>query len=87
MTNMERFAADYPAALARAMEQHPDDYMQGLSAELVAAKMLARIKSGTMGAVNIQSHSFKALAKSYGIKNTYKDWNRHLFVAGSKTEG
>ena len=43
MTNMERFAADYPAALARAMEQHPDDYMQGLSADTVAAKMIRRI--------------------------------------------
>jgi hypothetical protein len=74
MTNMERFAADYPAALARAMEQYPDDYMQGLSADTVAAKMIRRIAEAGIGAVNINSHSFKALAKSYGIKNTYKAW-------------
>ena len=78
MNNWEQFSADYPLALAQAMRDHPDDYMQGLSAELVAAKMLARIKSGTIGAVNINSHSFKALAKAYGIKNTYKEWRPFL---------
>ena len=77
-TNFMRFRADYPAALAQAMAEHPDEYMQDLSAEIVAAKMLKRIGDAGIGAVNIDSRSFKALAKKYGIKNTYKEWRPFL---------
>jgi len=76
--NMERFSADYPAALAQAMADHPGEYMTGLSADVVAAKMIVRIKAAGIGAVNINSYSFKALAKQYKIKNTYKDWRMFL---------
>ncbi len=78
MTPWETFKQDYPAALAAAMVAHPADYMTGIDAATVAAKMIAAIEAKGIGGVSIQSHSFKALAKRYGIKNTYKDWRAWL---------
>lgn len=72
--NLNRFKTDYPAALAQAMSAKPDDYTPGLTADIVAERMIKAIETKGIGAVNIQSASFKTLAKQYGIKNTYKEW-------------
>lgn len=79
-TNFMRFRADYPQVLAKMMAAHPDDYLSTLGADVVAARMIKRIGEAGIGAVNIDSRSFKALAKQYGIKNTYKEWTP--FLAG-----
>ena len=78
MSNLNRFKADYLPALVEAMAKHPDDYMRNVPAETIAARMITRITDAGIGAVNINSHSFKALAKKYGIKNTYKGWRPFL---------
>lgn len=76
MTNLEQFKADYPLELARVAALKPDEYLwqPGITADIIAQRMLAAIENKGIGAVSINSATFRALAKRYGIKNTYKAW-------------
>lgn len=75
LSTIEKFEAAYRPALVAAMVAHPEDYQAlQVPAETVVLRMIAAIQKGGIGAVNINSHSFKALAKQFGIKNTYKAW-------------
>ncbi len=75
----EKFAEAYRKGLAKAMKDHPDEYMPGLSAEIVAEKMIDKIKTKGIGAVSVpQSKGFKNACKELGIKQTYKEIGAYL---------
>jgi hypothetical protein len=80
--SFERFKAEYPALLAQAMADHPDEYMKAPGADVVAQRMLAAIEAKGIGAVNIDSRSFRTAAKKFGIKNTYKAWRAFFGQTG-----
>lgn len=81
--NVERFATfsdAYRKGLAKAMKEHPHEYLPGLTAEEVADKMLSKINTKGIEAVTIaQSGGFKNACKQLGIKKvTYKQINKFL---------
>lgn len=95
MNNLAKFKADYSGALAAAVEEHRDRFAlyhqdpagkEARIAKTVAAlyEVLSRgprSKLGILGSFIIDSPVMRALAKRYGIKNTYKAWHAYLSQA------
>ena len=75
VSKLELWHLHYTDSLEKAMNDHPGRYMLGVTHEQISARALATIKSRGIGAINIpQSIAWKATAKKFGIKNTYKAW-------------
>ena len=68
MNNVDRWNSVYRAELAKAMESHPDEYMPGIDAEIVANRMIAAFERGTY---NKDSRAIRATCRHFGIKHTY----------------
>lgn len=77
---VDEFFDKYEAKLAESMAKNAGQYMI-TDPKVVRQKMQASfIKSGgrSMGTINIDSPTFRALAREFGIKNTYKAWAQFI---------
>lgn len=71
--NIELFIAVYSIHLNDSVLRYPDEYAYPISeVPLVISRMRAAIENKGIGAVNIDSRTFKAATKKLGIRNTYK---------------
>jgi TRAP-type C4-dicarboxylate transport system substrate-binding protein len=80
--NTERFAAvseAYRKGLAKAMQEHPQDYLQGLTAEAVATRALHAVTTNGIRSVEVpRSQGWRNAAKTLGLKPTYKAFEAFL---------
>ena len=73
------FSAAYREGLAKAMKDHPDEYMVGLTSDEIADRLLKKVSTHGIGAVSVpQSKGFKNACKTLGIKQTYKEIGAYL---------
>lgn len=75
---LKTFDAAYRRNLAQAMQDKPGDYRAGLSADIVADKMLTTIRTDGIGHVNKDGEGFKRTCKELKIKHTYKAIQAYL---------
>ena len=75
MTNFERFAEEFRRQLEIAMREHPEDYMRGVTASVIADRMIEAFKARTY---NKDGRAVRATCKVLGVKHTYRDINAFL---------